>query len=348
MAKEDAFFPLLRQAGIRVYNSHTAEDALGIVAQWRYIRSLWTLLARERPALLHSVSPKAIILSTIVARLQGVRVVVTLTGLGYVYTLPAFHPLRIVTSLLYRIVLPWAHEVIFLNSDDLRHFCRWRMARRHKMTLIRSSGVDVQHFARHGRPYPQVATFIFVGRLLLSKGIAYLLRAAALLASENLPYRLLIVGSHTYGSQRVIEQSALRNYERILGKRLQIIGETLDVRRYLWDSSVCVLPTYYREGVPQSILEAMAAGLAIITTTMPGSRETVVDSKNGFLIPPRTTQSLVDAMRACIVDPQRAITMGLESYALVRRRFSVTMVNQSTIESYRRVGVAIPVAQRNL
>src|SRR5690606_24643552 len=107
------------------------------------------------------------------------------------------------------------------------------------------------------------------------------------------------------------------------------------VQPWLSRASVFVLPSYYREGVPRSIQEAMALGRPIITTDSPGCRETVVDGKNGVLVPPRNPDALVHAMRRFIDNPELIVDMGMQSRILVQERFDVRKVNARMTEAMK-------------
>jgi len=109
-------------------------------------------------------------------------------------------------------------------------------------------------------------------------------------------------------------------------------GHVPDVRPYFAQTSVYVLPSYYREGVPRSTQEAMAMARPVITTDAPGCRETVIDGVNGFLVPPRDVAALVAAMKRFIVQPELIPTMGQASRRLAEERFDVHKINQRLIQ----------------
>jgi glycosyltransferase involved in cell wall biosynthesis len=106
------------------------------------------------------------------------------------------------------------------------------------------------------------------------------------------------------------------------------LGETPDVRPYLAACTVFVLPSYYREGIPRSILEAMATGRAIITADTPGCRDTVVECENGFVVPPRDPVGLAAAMKRFVDDPALAARMGRRSAEIAHSRFDTRAVNR--------------------
>jgi glycosyltransferase involved in cell wall biosynthesis len=110
------------------------------------------------------------------------------------------------------------------------------------------------------------------------------------------------------------------------------LGTTSDVRPFLARAHVCVLPSY-GEGMPRAILEAMATGRAILTTDVPGCRETVVAKRNGLLVPARDSQAIAEAMLQLIADPSGLERMGRESRAIAEERFDVHEVNRAILEA---------------
>jgi glycosyltransferase involved in cell wall biosynthesis len=114
---------------------------------------------------------------------------------------------------------------------------------------------------------------------------------------------------------------------------IDYLGETDDVRPFIRAAHVSVLPSFYGEGVPRSLLEALAIGRPIITTDMPGCRETVVDGVNGFMVPARDAAALADAMAKLIARPSEVERMASASRALAEDRFDVRKVNRVILEA---------------
>ncbi|MDB2384591.1 glycosyltransferase [Endozoicomonas sp.] len=105
-------------------------------------------------------------------------------------------------------------------------------------------------------------------------------------------------------------------------------GMVSNIPEWLSKSSVFVLPSYYREGVPRSTQEAMAIGRAVITTDVPGCRETVEHKRNGLMIPPHDINALVDAMCFFIENPDQVLKMGTESHTIATAKFDARVVNE--------------------
>jgi glycosyltransferase involved in cell wall biosynthesis len=105
------------------------------------------------------------------------------------------------------------------------------------------------------------------------------------------------------------------------------------VRPYIEDADVYVLPSFYGEGTPRTILEAMAVGRPVITTDAPGCRETVIQSENGFLVPVRDVPTLVKAMEQFINHPELITSMGKRSRQIADEKYDVHKVNAVILET---------------
>ncbi len=114
---------------------------------------------------------------------------------------------------------------------------------------------------------------------------------------------------------------------------VEYVGFTDDVRGVLAATTVFVLPSYYREGIPRTNLEALAMGLPIVTTDWVGCRETVEDGINGFLVTPKDVAALTDRMERYVTDPALVLTHGAASRALAERRFDVNHVNELMMQA---------------
>ena len=192
------------------------------------------------------------------------------------------------------------------------------------MKRIKAKGIEVVVKEREG------ITFLLISRLLWDKGIGEYAQAAENLKKDYPEASFQILGPF-HQSPKIIPREVLEGWTS--QGFIQYLGETKDVRDYIKESSVFVLPTYYREGVPRSILEAMSMEKPIITTHRPGCRETVVDGENGFLIPPKDAQALEDAMEYFLKHPETIQGMGRRSRQIVAEKFDVRKVNATILET---------------
>jgi glycosyltransferase involved in cell wall biosynthesis len=300
-------------------------DVAGVVALVRLLRHL-------EPDLLLAYTAKPSIYGAFAARWAGVaRVFTMIEGLG--------HPfgegdgswrrrcLRLAATLLYRRALAASTATFVLNPDDRDDLLRWGIAKEHRIEVIDGAGVDLEHFAPApiARPPP---TFLMIARLIREKGVADFVEAAARVKARHSNARFLVLG-RIEDHPGAIREAEIRAWHE--AGHIEYLGATDDVRPYLRGCTALVLPSYYREGLPRTILEAMATGRPIITTDTPGCRETVVPGVNGFLVPARDPEALAGAVERIILDPGLTTTMGRRSREMAEARFDVRKVNAAML-----------------
>jgi glycosyltransferase involved in cell wall biosynthesis len=213
-------------------------------------------------------------------------------------------------------------SVIFQNPDDRDLFLARRIVEVHQAELVNGSGVDTERFAV--APLPATPSFLLMARLIPEKGVREYIQAARAVRARIPEARFLLAGwiEERTGAISKAEVQTWRD-EGVV----QYLGALEDVRPAIAQASVYVLPTYYREGVPRSVLEAMSMGRAIITTDAPGCRETVIEGVNGFLVAPGDSKALARRMEELALDSASIARMGMESRRRVEERFGVERVN---------------------
>lgn len=293
---------------------------------WRLAR----LFRRRRIEVTFAYVVKPVIFATLAAWLAGVpRRLGMLEGLGYVFTdQPGGNSIKIrvlrrVQALLYRLTFPLLERMIFLNPDDPADLIdRYRIPVR-KVSLLGPIGLDLSRYAY--RPLGQGPfSFIFVGRLLAEKGINEYIEAARLVKRRHAQARFIMLGGldeANPGGLTAAELEALVDDDIVIHP-----GYVTNVQDWIADAHVFVLPSY-REGMPRSTQEAMAMGRAVITTDVPGCRETVEQGRNGFLVPPFDAHALAEKMLYFIEHPEEAERMGRESHGLASAHFDVHAAN---------------------
>jgi glycosyltransferase involved in cell wall biosynthesis len=294
--------------------------------------ALRRILRQIHPHIVLPYSVKAIIYGLLAAG-HVERRVVLMAGLGYAFTEtnPSLRRrlLRFVIKQMYRAALRRADAVLFFNPDDLREFCEESIIHPEQAVLLGGTGVDLAQFS----PQPPVlspVTFTLAARLLREKGIEEFAEAARLIKQRYLNTRFLLLGGLDTNPGSLPEVEVRRWVDEGV---LEWPGHVPDVKPYLMQTSVYVLPSYYREGVPRSTQEAMAMARPVITTDVPGCRETVIDGINGFLVPPRDVDGLVAAMERFIRQPDLIITMGQASRKLAEERFDVHKINAIILQA---------------
>lgn len=292
-------------------------------------------IKKIQPDLVFSYFSKPVIFGTLAAKLAGVpRRVGMLEGLGFTFTeqpngLPfKTKVIRSVQVYLYRLAFPFLDRIVFLNPDDPVDLIEKYKIKTKKVSVLGGIGLNLSEYP-YFLPKFKPVRFIFIGRLLSAKGINEYVSAARIVKKKYPEAEFIVLGGLDKGNPAELQQEKLNSL--IEEGVVFYPGHVENVQDWLADSSVFVLPSY-REGVPRSTQEAMAMGRAIITTDVPGCRETVVDGLNGFLVPPWSIQDLVDKMIRFIEYPDLIERMGKESYRIAQERFDVSAVNKRLIE----------------
>jgi glycosyltransferase involved in cell wall biosynthesis len=224
---------------------------------------------------------------------------------------------------LYRLALTFTNKVFFQNPDDIRVFEELRIVKPDKVVQINGSGVNIEDFSPAPLPVGQVV-FLLIARLLREKGINEYVEAAGIVKAKYPDARFMLVGWTFDDNPSAISPKQVESWRK--EGLVEIYSETEDVRPFIAESSVYVLPSY-REGTPRTVLEAMAMGRAIITTNAPGCRETVKEGINGFLVPVKDSQTLAKVMERFIIETQLVTRMGEESRKITEEKYDVQKVN---------------------
>lgn len=279
---------------------------------------------------------KSVIYGSVAARLADVpHRSALVSGLGYVYPGGGSHLswkrklIGMGVRRMYKVALALNEVVFFHNREDIDDLVRAGLLDRRRAVVVNGSGVPLDEYRPAAAP-PSVCTFVYVGRFLGEKGVREYIAAARLVKAEAPKTRVLLVGA------RDPNPDALPQAEIDAAVREDVVewpGSVADVKPWLHQASVFVLPSYYREGLPRSILEAMACGLPIITTDWIGCRETVVDGRNGFLVPIRDVDALAHAMRRFIEEPALVAKMGGESRRIAEDRFDARKVSSAMLDA---------------
>lgn len=286
-----------------------------------------------KPDLVFSYFSKPVIFGTIAAKLAKVpKIIGMLEGLGYTFTeqpeglAKKTELIKKVQVLLYKFALPQLDKLIFLNPDDPKDLIDEYAINVRKVKVLGGIGLNLKEY-----PYQpinniqQPINFLFIGRLLKEKGIHDFLNAAKIVKEKYPETQFTVLGAIDPYNLGALMQSELDKL--ISSNIIDYPGHVDSVKDWIANSDVFVLPSY-REGVPRSTQEAMAIGRAVITTDVPGCRETVVDGVNGFIVPRWNPEALADKMIYFIEHPEKIQTMGEASHEIAIEKFDANKVNQ--------------------
>jgi len=288
------------------------------------------------PDLVFSYFAKPVIFGTLAAKMAKVpRVIGMLEGLGYTFTeqpngmSKKARLIKKIQIILYRVALPQLDALIFLNPDDPKDLLELHSIKIRRVEVLGGIGLNLENYS-YTDTYPTQPTFIFVARLLAEKGIHDYIAAANIVKDSYHDARFIVLGAIDKQALGALTDSELNMY--VDSNIIEYPGHVDNVSEWIANSSVFVLPSYYREGVPRSTQEAMAIGRAVITTDVPGCRETVVDGVNGFLVEKWNPQALAEKMIYFIEHPEQIAKMGHESYKIAQDKFDADKVNKRLLQ----------------
>ena len=327
--------PQIVDAGLRLMHLPLGRSSLNpFSAVWSMLR-LALIYWRERPDLVQHIAMKPIFLGTLAARLVGIRGVVNApVGMGFVFTSKGL--LATVLRPLFRVLMhallnPRGSKVILENADDCAALVKSHYAKEQDIRLIRGAGVDIDRFKPSNREHDGLVVML-VARLLWDKGVLEFAQAARLLRANNPQVRFVLVGSPDSQNPANIPQDQLDTW-RAQGD-VEIWGYQENMPEIWAQAAIACLPSY-REGLPKSLIEALATGLPCVTTDVPGCREVVTENVNGLLVPAREVQPLVRALQSLIDNPALREAMGRNGRQRAVAEFSSDRVVRETLSVYR-------------
>ena len=317
----------IEKIGVKVHEVHLNRTGMNPILDFISFIHITITLWRISPKYVLSYTIKPVIYGTMAARILGIKYRFSLiTGLGFVFDKKKNLKSKVVlfiVKFLYKISLLNSKKVFFQNPDDMRVFQKNKITTRLQSCVVNGSGVDLNYY-NFSIP-PNEVSFLLLARLLNSKGVCIYFEAARIIKSTHPNIKFSLAGEIDTLNVDSISRNELDTW--IKSKIITYHGQLEDVRTTIANCSVYVLPTFYREGTPRSILEALSIGRAIITTDTPGCRETVIQGKNGYLIEPKSVSKLVESMMKFIDNPTIVERMGVESRNIAEKKYDVHKVN---------------------
>jgi glycosyltransferase involved in cell wall biosynthesis len=328
--------------------SRRVNPVLDAYGSWQLLR----IFRAERPDVVHTFDTKPGVWGRLAARLAGVPVVIgTLPGLGSLYTPTGWKGalVRSVYQPLQALASRAADRTVFQNTDDAREFERRRVVPREKATVIPGSGVRTELFCPPAAA-AEVAyraelglrehglVVLMVSRVLRSKGVLELARAAREVRREDSAIQFLLVGPEDAESLDALTAEELEE----LRNAITWIGPRRDVKRLLALADMFVFPSFYREGVPRVLLEAASMALPLVAADVAGSREVVEHGVNGFLVPPRDSPAIAEAVLRLAREPELRALLGAQSRRRAVAYFDLAVIAERTTSMYRELLPTVP------
>lgn len=308
------------------YEVSLVKDNTNPLGDLQYLRQTEKLIKALKPDIVFSYTVKPVIYGSLAAASGGVgHIYGMVTGLGRAYSASGAKArlVRAVTKRLYRRSLKKCDKVIFQNPDDAAQLVGMGCLDENKTELVNGSGVNMERFSK--APLPDETVFLMVSRIIREKGVLEYCEAARAVKKDYPRARFILLGAFDNAIGGLGKEEIMPYVDSGV---IELAGEVKDPVSFYQQCSVFVLPSYYREGLPRTVLEAMSCGRPIITTDWTGCRLTVEDGVNGFLVPVRDSSAVADSMKKLIADPGLMRQMGDRSYEMCKKKFDVRIVNR--------------------
>lgn len=314
------------------------------ISPFKDIRSLWNLvyvLYKEKPQMIHSITPKAGLLCMLAAWICRIPIRVhTFTGLVFPTAKGLTQRILITTD---RITCACATHVVPEGEGVKHDLEKYRITHKplHVLGHGNVRGIDLDHYDRTPDVMakaasirkPNVFTFIFVGRLVGDKGINELVEAFTRLNEKYPDTRLILVGGQEPHLDP-LKPATIKEIE--CNKAIEDVGRQQDVRPWFAAAECLVFPSY-REGFPNVVIEAGAMGLPSIVTNINGSREIIIEGRNGIIIPSHNVDSLFEAMESLLTEKEKRIRMAQEARSLIASRYEQYYVRKCLKQFYHQI-----------
>lgn len=321
--------------GLEVIDLPMNRSGKNIIEELYTCRFLYSLYCCEKPDIVHHVGLKTILWGTLAAKFAHVYGVVNaVSGLGVFFSEGNQSFLSKVLPKL----LHFSHyrnnlAVIFQNDEDKSLFLKHHIIKDMQAYMIKGSGIDLNQFCYTLEPEDRKIKVLLTARMIVEKGIFVLIDAALQLKDRYKDKVQFFLCGGLDDNPKAIKESELK--EVCDGEYIQWLGYRTDVLELLKNCHIVAFPSYYKEGLPKSLIEACAVGRPIITTYSIGCKETVVDGYNGFLIPIKDSESLAQKLQVLFENKELRQKMGCNSRSLAEKDFSIESVVEKHLEIYK-------------
>ena len=332
----------IRQLGLNFVDLPINKAGLNLLEEIKTFLYLYKLFKSGSPDIVHAVGMKTILWGGLAARLAGVKGFVSaVSGLGVMFSPEYNTGLKKVLSESVLWVMRYIHRnsrgvySIFHNTEDLDLFVANKIIARDYCVRTMGSGIDLKEYSYKPDIEAERLRVLFTARMVEDKGVLTLIEAANKLRdSYKDRVEFFLCGGLDTNPLAITRE---RLEALCDGTYIKWLGRRDDVQQLLESCHLFAFPSYYKEGLPKSCIEAAAVGRPIITCDSTGCRDTVIDGKTGFLIPAKDSDALAEKLRILFDDAALRREMGCNARKFAEEKFSIETVVQSHIDIYNSI-----------
>ena len=325
----------IAEAGLKPINLPINKAGTNLKDEMKTFFFLCNLFMKEKPDIVHLVGLKTMLWGSLACRLAGIiSMVSAVCGLGLLFD--EKHSESRMSKMVLK-VLKRTHKgknvrIIFQNNDDKKLFLDKKIITEDRCLFTNGSGIDLTKYDYTPEPTGDPIKVIFTARMVEDKGTLVLIEAAKKMEAE---YRgkiqFLLCGGLDTNPNGITKE---RLESLCDGEYIKWLGHRSDVLELLKASHIMAFPSWYREGLPKSVIEAEAIGRPVVTTDSVGCRDTVIDGYNGFMIQPKDAEALANAIKRLADDPMLRKEMGKNARKYAVQKFSIDDVVKVHMNAY--------------
>ena len=327
----------LKEMGLKVMELPINPTGENPVQEFQTFWFLFNLYRKNRDAIVHHVGLKNILWGGLAAKLIRVNGVVNaVSGLGAIFSGDKMG-MKVKGILT---VMRFSNKrkrvkVIFQNQEDKTLFLNHRVIEESQAEFIKGSGVDLNVFRYVPEYESETLKVVFTARMVREKGVIEVIEAAERLRKDyEGKVEFWLCGRLAENADAVSQQEL---ESRCDAKYIKWLDFQQDIKSVLEQCHIMAFPSYYREGVPKSLIDACAVGRPIVTTNSIGCKDVVDDGVNGFLVPVKDSEALAEKLRILIADKALRVRMGKAAREKAEREFSIGKVIEKHLEIYNNI-----------
>lgn len=323
IAPYDKYSDKFADIGVEYHELKMDNKGSNPIKDFFIIMRLIKIYFKLKPNYVLNFTIKPNLYSTLAASIFRIPVINNITGLGTVFINGGL-TLKIV-KVLYKFAFLFPKRVFFQNKDDMELFLLHKLVDVNRVALLPGSGVDLEKYKPISKENNlDKMVFLLIGRMIKDKGVSEYIEAAKIIKQKYSNIEFQLLGGVGVVNLSAITLEELQGYEQ--NGIISYLGETEDIRTFIANSDVVVLPSY-REGMPRTLLEAAAMAKPVIGTDVPGCRDAVDDGMNGYLCEVKNSNDLADKIEKMInLSDAERIAMGLAGRKKMENEFDEKIV----------------------
>ena len=325
----------LEKKGFKVCSVPIKRGTINMFKDLQSLFYIWRFFKKEKPDIVHLVTIKPYLYGGIIARMIGIPGLVSaVSGLGtlFIHQDLKSNFLRLLIYPMYRFAFNHINQIVIVqNQEDVKELSKWSKLSSKKVRLLKGSGVQLKNFFKLEDP-TGIPVVCFAARLLVDKGVYEFVSAAKLLKEKGIQARFFLAGDLDTQNPTGITNKDLEKIKD--DKYVEVLGYQNDIPLLFSRSHIICLPSY-REGFPKALIEAAAAGRAVVTTDVPGCRDAIIPNKTGLLVPVRDAAALANAILDLIKNTEKRKTMGIAGRELAEKEYKIENIVDAHIKIYQ-------------